>query len=292
MTFSAVLEVGIGLVLLYYVLGLIVSWITSEIAKWTDLRADQLEEGLRDLLADSGKFEELLEHPRIKNLRPKRLKFLRGRTKSGRVEHIPSSTFALALFDVLVPGKKGLDETNPLKEIRDTAEALPESKARNALVGLINTGVTDLETARGLVENWFDDAMRNVSALRKQHARRIVITVAFVTTLATGVDSVAVARSLWSEPALRSAVTAKVDGLTEEDPDAVRTVLSELEQMQIPILWDADALPEDTISWVVKAFGLVLTWLAVSQGSSFWYDILRRVKTPPGARQAADNDQA
>ena len=292
MTFSAVLEVGIGLVLVYYALGLIVSWITSEIAKWTELRAVHLEAGLRDLLADSGKLEELIEHPLIRNLRPKRLRLLRGGTNSCRVEDIPSSTFALALFDVLVPGKKGLDGNDPLKEIRETAKALPEGKTRDALMGLFNTGVTDLETARGLVEGWFDDAMRNVSRLQKQHARRIVTSVALVATLVTGVDSITVARSLWSEPALRSAISARVDALAEEeDPGDVRSVLSELEEMEIPILWDADALPKDSIDWIVKAIGLLLTWLAVSQGSSFWYDVLRRVKSPAGAQEVTDRSQ-
>lgn len=292
MTFSAVLEVGLGLTLVYYVLGLIVSWITSDIAKWTELRAEDLEEGLRDLLADSGRLEELMEHPWIKNLRPRRLRLLRGGTKTYRVERIPASTFTLALFDVLVPSKKGLDRADPLKEIRSTVESLPEGKTRNALLGLINTGVTDLETARGLVEGWFDDAMNNVSMVYRQHARRIVISVALVTTLVTGVDSIAVVSNLWSESALRSAVSDRASEFAEEEHAGdVQAVLSELEEMQIPILWDADALPENTAGWVLKVFGLFLTWLAVSQGSSFWYDVLKRAKVAPGPPRAMDNSK-
>ena len=107
MTLAIVLEVGLGLILVYYILSLIVSNITSEIAKWTELAAQDLEEGLRDLLADSGKLEKFMGHQRIKNLKPKRLKILGGDIKTYKVDYIPASTFALTLFDVLAPGEDG-----------------------------------------------------------------------------------------------------------------------------------------------------------------------------------------
>jgi hypothetical protein len=278
MTLSSVLEVGLGLILVYYVLSLIVSYITAEIIKWTELQAKDLEEGLRELLEDSGKLEEFMEHPWIKKLKPKRLKFLSGDIRRGQVNYIPPSTFVLALFDVLASGEKG---ENRLADIRNAINALPKGETRDALLRLINS-VNELEEARKLVEAWFNDTMANVSLLYKQHAQRIAIIVAAVVTIVIGADSIAIANSLWEEPSLRAAIAVKADMFIEREPEGdIQTFLSELKELQIPILWTA--LPGDLEGWVWKGIGLILTCLAASQGSSFWYDLLKRIRSVPAA---------
>jgi hypothetical protein len=277
MTLAIVLEVGLGLILVYYILSLIVSNITSKIAKWTELAAQDLEEGLRDLLADSGKLEKFMEHQRIKNLKPKRLKFLGRDIKTYKVDYIPASTFALALFDVLAPGEDG---KGTLDDVKSAIEALPSGDTKTVLLGLINSGVTNLEDARKRVESWFDDTMKGVSSLYKQHARRIAIIVALVVTIVTGTDSVAIATSLWEEPSIRAGVAAKVDQFIEDEPEGdVQMFISELEELEIPILWNSDTFPDDTSGWAWKVFGLLITWIAASQGSSFWYQILKQIRS-------------
>lgn len=286
MTFSTVLEVGLGLILIYYVLSLIVSSITTKILEWTEMGAKDLEVGLRDLLEESGKMEEFMGHPWIENLKPKRWRLLGG-IKTCSVDHIPASTFALTLFDILVPGEKGSDPSGPLSEIREVIEALPEGRTRTALLGFINSGVGELEAARKLVENWFDDTMNSISLLYKQHARRIAVIVALVVTVAAGADSIEIANTLWQEPALRAVIAAKADKFVEEEPKGdISALLSEFEESKIPILWDPDTLPNDAAGWAWKVFGLFLTWVAASQGSSFWYDLLKRIRPAPAVSTA------
>jgi hypothetical protein len=278
MTFSisTVLEVGLGLALVFYILSLIVSSITTKIAEWTELGAKDLEIGLRDLLADSDKLDEFMNHPWIQNLKPKRLKLLRGGIETKRVNFIPPSTFALTVFDVLVPGDKGPE---PVDQIRAAIDALPGESTKRTLQGMLHSGVKSIDDARKFVEGWFDDSMNNVSLLYKQHARRIAIIVALVVTLVTGADSVAIGNSLWQEPSVRAAIAAKIDRSVQVEPEGdVDALISELEELSIPILWNPDSLPQDTTAWALKAFGLTITWVAISQGSSFWYQVLKRFR--------------
>lgn len=278
MTLSTVLEVALGLALIYYILSLIVSYVTSEIAKWTEMRAKDLKEGLRELLEDSGKLQDLMDHPSIQMLKPKRLKLLRGGIKIYDVDEIPSTTFALTLVNMLDPTGAG---QGTLDDFRSAIQALPDGNTKKALLGLVNSGVKNVDEFRGRVEGWFDTAMAGVSSLYKQHARRIAVIIALVVTVVTGVDSIQVTKSLWQEPAIRATMAVKVDEfLQEEKPEGdVQTYIGTLKELKIPILWSGDAWPQNPIDWAWKGLGLALTWVAVAQGSSFWYQILKQIRS-------------
>jgi hypothetical protein len=97
---SEVLDVAIGLFVIFFVLSTVCSGINEAIAGLLRKRAATLEEGLRELLRDpggSGLTQELLKHPLI------------GSLSSGirTPSYIPSHMFAVALVDLLIPSKEG-----------------------------------------------------------------------------------------------------------------------------------------------------------------------------------------
>ena len=65
MSVSTILEIIIGLILIYYVLGVIVSAVTSWITKTLQTRAKDLEGYLNGLLDDKDKLDEILDNPLI-----------------------------------------------------------------------------------------------------------------------------------------------------------------------------------------------------------------------------------
>jgi hypothetical protein len=273
MNLSVVLEVAIGLVLLYYVLSLVVSYITSEIAKWMQMRAKDLELVLREQIQDPAAFVKFMNHPLIKNLQPKRAEFS-GKVWDAKVDKIPPATFSMTLFDIMAPDAA---DGNKLEQIKNTIKGLPDGELKTTLNSLIDATVNDIQTARENVERWYDDMMQNVSRLYTQHARHIAIICALVVTLAVDGDSINVATQLWNQPTLRAAAAAKAEEYLQQAPEDPTKALEEL-AMPIPILWTTP-LPQDAQGWLVKILGLVITWVAVSQGSSFWYDVLKRAKS-------------
>jgi hypothetical protein len=104
--------------------------------------------------------------------------------------------------------------------------------------------------------------------------------VTLVVILITGVDSIEIVKALWQQPTVRAAVAARVDRLIDEQSeDGATAMLSELKQTQIPILWTKASIPRNPLGWVSKLIGLFITWIAASQGSSFWYDLLRQTRS-------------
>ena len=102
MSVSAILEIAIGLVLIYYVLGLMVSAVTSWITKGFEIRANQLEKYLADLLQDEDKLSEILQNPLVTVLKPLGLVpvvgLFTGKTKEYKAGKIPAATFIHSLF--------------------------------------------------------------------------------------------------------------------------------------------------------------------------------------------------
>lgn len=112
---SDVLEVAIGLVLLFLILSLICSAIREGLEAWLKTRSIQVEKGIRELLNDptgKGLTSQLYNHPLLDGLfngeydsdkadRRKRLWYPRG---SNLPSYIPTANFAGALIDIVARG--------------------------------------------------------------------------------------------------------------------------------------------------------------------------------------------
>jgi len=279
MNLSNILSVAIGLILLYYVLSLIVSYITTAISRYTQMRAKDLNYVLHQRFEDPATFDKFMKHPLIKNLQPMQVKMMGKTVWEGEVESIPVPTFANVLLDILAPETR---EEDKLEYVRDAVKMLPAGDLKESLSTMIDATVTDIQEAREKVGEWYNDVMRNVSWLYKQHARRIAIITALVVAVALDADTVAVANRLWAEPTIRAAAVVKAEEYVNTAPDPeqadVATYIADLEELELPILWSTP-IPLTAPNWALKVLGWIITWIAIAQGSSFWYDMLKRIKS-------------
>lgn len=106
MTLSAILEVAIGLALVYYVLGLIVNIVVRSVKDILDMRAEALETVLKQLfkMNKDTLFNEFKERPLIRNLKPithKLLQVVNRKKEDRKPSDIPDTTFSRALLEVL-----------------------------------------------------------------------------------------------------------------------------------------------------------------------------------------------
>lgn len=277
LSISSILEVAIGLALIYYVLSLVVSYISSQILRFTELRAKALEEGLIELLKDPSMVQKIQEHPLIKLLRPQRLNFFGSGKKVLKVEEIASDTFSMVFLSTLT---SGVASQPTLSDIQHAIDQLPDGDLKRSLTEMLNSGVATVQEMRSRIERWFDDTMMGVSALYKQHARRIVIYISLAIALVLGVDSIQISRYLYLEPVARNALVQQANQIVEQEgvaeEDAI-AYLNGLQAMAIPLIWSAP-LPTGVGDWLVKLLGILITWVAIAQGASFWYQNLKKLR--------------
>jgi hypothetical protein len=265
---STIIEVAIGLIFIYFLMSMISSHINELIAQWMQWRSKDLDAAIRRMLADPELGNKVMNHPLITGLASR---------AGAKPAYIPPNTFALALFDAIAPAG---DAPTALERVRDqVVKSLPQSRASQALLAIIDRANGDIERARAGTVEWFNAAMDRLSGAYKRRIQLLTLCVALVLTLLFGADTLAIADALFKEPTLRAAVTGAAQNAssTQVAPGAqsVGQIVEQLEKTGLPLGWGA--LPADALGWFKKVIGLLVTTLAVSLGAPFWFDVLRNV---------------
>lgn len=287
MSFSQALEVVIGLIFIYYVLGSIVSLITQWINEAFETRGRSLEKHLMRIVGDKqvGDFVKL---PQLEALRPIRYKNMfsvfTSATEPKKVEKIPAATLVESYFDFV--GLTANTEVNA-DGLKNIITVLPETETRQAILKWIDQGVTNVEELRKRTTTYFSGVMEQASSTFKSNARSFVIVLSILLTLLLGTDSIELAKTLWTNAGVRALAVAQAQvAVQQEGADAnIDDLIQQLGALNIVHIGWWQMTPPDG-NWVLYVFlkilGLSLTAAAVSQGSSFWYDLLKKVVSKGG----------
>jgi len=230
--------------------------------------------------------------PQLEALRPIRYKnafsVLTSSTEPKKIEKIPASTLVESYFDFV-----GLTATKEFQanELKELINAFPDSEGKQAMLKWVGQGVTNIEDLRRRTTMYFGGVMEQAAATFKANARSFVIMLSIAITLLLGTDSIQLAQTLWANAGLRALAVAKAEAVVQEEQvteDNIDDLIKQLGDLNIVRFgWWQTELPEASAGvggWamflVLKFLGLGLTAAAISQGSSFWYDLLKKVTTP------------
>jgi hypothetical protein len=310
-----VLDVAIGMALLYLLLGLFLSAIQETVAAVLNWRAKMLERGIRNLLAghpapddeqskaaDAAK-NALYSSPFITALYRKATRLtgkLGGNNEGQRLpSYIAPRTFALALLDTFAPdagapaGRDVKPEHDLIADMREalTADGSPlPAPTRRALVRILDQSHDDIDRLRTGIEQWFDDSMARVSGWYKRKTQLVLCILAAGTAVGLNVDSVVVAQTLWKQPELRAVVVDAATkpggvGTTSTLPgdspaDQAANGLESVKKLNLPLGWSKNPNDPRHVSLshhaLAKLVGWLITFLALSFGAPFWFDALSR----------------
>jgi hypothetical protein len=297
MSFPQVLEVVIGLVFIYYILGSVVSTITQIINESMETRGAALEMYLKKAVGD--KTLDLTSLPQIKALRPVRyaswLSVFGAGTEEKRVEKIPVNTLVTGFFDISGLNCKG---DVSAQELLGIINQLPEGEVKHAMTGWVQQGVTDINDIRNHSLDYFNGILNQAQATFKARARSFVIILSLLVTLILGTDTIQIAQDLWNDAGLRNSVaaagTSTVAQQQQGDITAPQTAAPNPAALALRFSWlqsgtfpTTGGLGGQAAFVILKILGLLITAVAVSQGSSFWYDLLKRLTGQSGQPVAA-----
>lgn len=292
MSFSQALEVVIGLIFIYYVLGSIVSLITQWVNEALETRGRSLERHLMRIVGDA-KLGDFIRLPQLQAMRPIRyaswLSVFTAKTEQKKIEKIPVAALVDAYFDFA--GLTAAKEFNA-DALKQTLNALPDSEGKRAVIQWIDQGVTNIEELRKRSNAYFAGVMDQAAATFRANARSFVIVLSMLLTLLLGTDSIQLAKSLWDNANVRALAVAKAELVVQEEGAAVNIddLIRDLVDLGVVKIgwWQMELPPPGSTAeqWAVfvllKILGLGLTVMAVSQGSSFWYDLLKKIVSKGG----------
>ncbi len=324
---STILDVAVGMIFVYLLIALIVSSLSELIAAALKWRAKNLAEGIHKLLgaaigdATTSQLkslkDQLYEHPLIKCL----YKGTHGPS------YIPSHTFALVLLDLVSKADPAHPRT--VETLQSAFKALPADLSKTLNVLLAEAG-SDIKTFEEGIETWFNNSMDRVSGWYKRKSQVINVVLAVVVTALANADSILIAKSLSSDPALRASLVAEAEKFGEQnaqqsfstqvppaDSPAAKMGVSEAQKtlesyrsqiakLGVPLGWkaadpkhpagpnepaDPRSFPEGFWPGVMKILGLLLTAVAASLGAPFWFDMLNKVINIRSSGKAPEEKQ-
>jgi len=293
---STVLEVAIGLIFVYLLLSIMCTAANEWVAALTRRRGETLRKGIaqllsgQEVLADPTKpdtpggtkplLNEFYDHPLIKSMMH----------DTNHPTYLSPRNFSATLTDIITGEQEGRLAFNNLLA---AVNALPDGEVRRSLLALLRRSNEDLDTARNAIEGWFNDAMDRVSGWYKRRTQVWTIVIAALLTLAANADTVQIARKLWTDPVLRTAVveeakvraqkprpTVSVEYKDEDDPTnptVTRNEGNQVSDKERDLLGQLIGWHRDwKWSWLTP-LGWLLTVLAISMGAPFWFDMLNKI---------------
>jgi hypothetical protein len=277
---SAILDVAIGVVLVYLLLALLCSIMVELFSSLMKQRSKTLKLGLQALLDGEGDANTavLLSHPLIRSL---------GKSPS----YIPARRFASALLAV--------GSINFNAEAKKIATTIPQdSHLGKQLSSLAEAAGHDMERLRDGIERWFDESMDRVGGWYKRWSQLVVGAIALIIVVVLNADTLTLVNALQTDPKLREQVVqAAVDqanqdkGLAKDLPEA----RDQVTQLGLPLrgwilpeseLSDPREIPDSPRGVFYKVVGLLLTTAGVSLGAPFWFDTLKRLVAMRGSGPA------
>jgi hypothetical protein len=352
---SPILQVVIGLFLVFFVFSTLCSGLAELINRWLRLRAQYLLQGIQKLLDGTGKEQRqelqpiatsaapaappeadgqdpAWNPPGTAPLPPPPVQLLAepglladlvlkqsivgtlGQQNDGdpvlkkyMPSYLPSRTFAAGLMGLLVPDSTG-ETTMP--EVVGQIERLPEP-ARSSLLALAKTAEGNVTAFRLRVERWYDDQMDRVAGWYKRHIRRFVVIFAVVFAVAFNVNTIALARTLYTDPGARAALVAQADIITncpegqeQQCQEQASQAVIELGKSTLPLFWQptstecalagADSDSGNDCNWfeerelagwgiAIAVIGWAIAAGAFAMGGPFWFDLLNRLASLRGS---------
>jgi hypothetical protein len=321
---STVLDVAIGLVFVYLLLAILCTAANEWLAAVTKTRAKFLEKGLRELLnnqplvngGDPDEFiNQFYNHPLITGMMRDRKHpaYLSARTFAAAVSDLIAANFAKdagAAPDNVGESTASVGETSKqaVADLERGAAAMPEGDVQKAVSALVKLSKRELLTNQEALERWFNDAMDRVTGWYKRRTQFWTLIVAILITLLANASTIGIARKLWTDPVLRTAVVEEakvratkppppsvtVDYPDPDDPSAPQVTTNKdegkvLSDKELDLLgqmlgwhenpfWDKklNRWHWDWTDWLERLIGWLLTVLALSLGAPFWFDVLNK----------------
>jgi len=265
---SDVIEVGIGVSLLFLFVSLICTAIRELVEGWTKTRAMDVERGLREILDDKSGTElvkSFFSHPQIFALfagayDPAKLVDRNGRSQtkmpfSGRhnlPSYIPASNFAIALIDIVAHGAVSPEASVyppptgglSVQQVRAGVNTLGSSKVQRAVRTALDWSGGDIENAKTHLEEWFNSSMDRVSGWYKRRTQIILFLLGLAAACTFNIDAVHVTKRLILDKSLRAAVIAQAEkiGATSHDDVAKKDLSmlrSQFDAIGFPVGWPA-----------------------------------------------------
>ena len=303
---SQALEIGVGLILVFLLVSLILTAVRESIESFSHSRARDLEHALAELLDDrdgTGLRKQLYNHPLIFSLFPGDARLSAFDAAGKRVKPQQDSAASAAApapaeSASTLRSARALPSYIPRELFSSALEDLLSSgnvsgRVQDAYSTLLRVGGGDVEAARKGLEQWYDAAMDRASGWYRRRSQKIVGILGVILAVLLNVNAVAIGQYLATndvarEQVLKVAGAIDAAGLPADPGEQARILDARVRTIGLPIGWDSvqvarlgDRFKGDFVADVGAVLlliaGYLIVGLAATLGAPFWFDVLGKI---------------
>jgi len=303
--FTAIVDVSIGMSLIYLGVSLYVTIINEFIAQKLQLRGKQLAADLQKLIDEPNLKSALAANPAL-------APFLTQNGKPG--SFVDPDIVARVLLGAARGVQTGVTK---MDELIGAINALPDSELKKQLQALAQTASEDVEKFVGTVSHWVDQSLTMMGEVYKQRIKLISFLIGLFAAVAFNIQTLDVVSYLYKNKEAREAIAAVAEQFTDQvSKDTFKTCMdlkpeerdgkTECKPIlglvsaveggnetfgKLPIFWKGweDAARQilpflqkgvvwyEDWRWLLNWVGWLITGLAVSLGAPFWFDLLNKL---------------
>jgi hypothetical protein len=192
---STILDVFIGLVLIYLLYSLLVTIIGERISSMCNIRAKMLKSAIRTMLVDdtkaSSKFslaENFYNYPSIK--------YLRKNESNKLPSYITKENFAETLFNMLREKGTGEDDMSKIDFCLKYNTLNIDNETKKHITNLFEAAKLNIDTFKLGLQNWYVETMDRLTGWYKRKVFGISFVLGLLLAVSFNVDSIKIAHML------------------------------------------------------------------------------------------------
>ncbi len=303
---STLLDIGLGLALIFAVFSMVASGISDLFAGWLNLRGKMLYDALGHVLGEQAR-QVVLNHGLVKA--QNRDGGAAATERRNAPAYLPSWMFTVATLqrDLITSANPAL---TPADLVKSATEQLPESGVGGAIKTLADQYGTDMTKLIDGMENWFDEYMARVAGWYKRKSQWILFFVSLFVAVAANINVVGITQAIANDDGLRTQLAASAISSCDDTPNrdlCVKDAVGALPSTELGLFWQTTCALEqcpaesnffqqrgidDLFGAVVWGFGVLLGAIAISLGAPFWFDLIGKGRALKSAGKAPSDTAA
>jgi hypothetical protein len=211
--------------------------------------------------------------------------------------YISAQDFSITLLDLLMDSRQGriLTPDQYLGELKKNINCLNEGLRRTLLPLIEYAEIIEVDPdkrvaqVRHNIDQWYLTTIDRASGWYKNRVQKIGLVVGFLVAILLNADTINIIQILWTDTAVSQGLVESAQDLAQQTaPLAPSDVTKKLSTVNFPLGWSSlrnsdgfldfkNANLGTPLGVLSKLMGLLITALAISVGSSIWFDILNRL---------------
>jgi hypothetical protein len=290
MNLTTLVDVAIGLSIVYLGASLFVTIVNEYLAQLLSLRARQLGKNLKKLIDGPEGIAALKANPAL-------APFFRDGGFGG--SYVDPTVVAQHLVGGLRTGATG---AAAMKDIVQAINAMQPSNLKTQLLAISQAAGDKVGDFVHSVSTWFDNSLTMMGETYKKRTQIYSFVIGLAIAIIFNLDTLGIATHLYHDKEAREAISAVGAEIVQKTPKETfdkcmkkpeeerrkdsdcAGVYQLIEGIQLrnetlgklPIGWPATQIQQVPLALTLP-FGWLLTALAISLGASFWFDLLNRL---------------